>query len=1084
MYSLTLQNAGGNSIVTSGDILGRLSYAVPSESDGAAATYVVSQIYSVAEGSFTSASNPAGLLFATSSADSAPATGRIKISSDGHFIPLASGTYDLGSPSLPFRNLYINSGNINYLNINSQYAFPTSTGSVGDSLVYAGSNQVAWSGVSAALSGQLDGNLDLNNYDIVGTGNITIDGNVTAEYFYGDLDGVVITECRNDTGSTIAEGTPVYVAGYYSSNGKPLVAPADCANATKMPAIGLLASELTTGSEGHVHVFGLAQNLPSGVTNGFSVGNTVYVDNGGGLTNVRPTGVSELVQNIGRVLKTGTNGRILVLGPGRSNDVPNSGHFEQLTVDGYTALAVDNGNVGIGTASPSEKLDVRYPTSGGMALIKDSDSNDGLLFGDMAYSFDNAYQGIKHIEMTGDKDYMMISEGRNTLVSARSDGSLYLRGGGSFWENEIRIYPDTGGVVVNEGGANSDFRVEGDTDQNLIRTDASADRVGVGTSSLNGKFNVYQTTENQSYQYGSYVSANHYTTTGGTNFVFGSYTDVRKHVASGVTDTGYVMGHECNALLSDEGSLASAFGLRTYAGINAQSDNGNLTAAYGIQSRVINLSQGTGNINTARGIDVYINGDLGSVGNGGITNAYGVYIQSILNSTNTYGLYQVGSSDKNYFAGDVGIGTTSPLSKLHVRDTTDSDCQIVVDNGTARAKLQTLSNIGYAGTITDHDFILRSNNIDGIKLSNSASNNIVVVNPTANDQDFRVRGSSETNLIYVDASTNNVGIGIGAPTQRLHVYEAGNAQVLVDDGTVKTKVQSLAGQSKGIVGTNSNHDLEFRTNNNGKMIIKAGGDVGIGTASPSYKLDVAGSGSFDALNINDQFTFPTTDGSAGQSLVTDGAGNVAWSGVSGGGGSTSLGTLSVTSSQSLFNTTDIYPSGGLAVFLNGVKLVEGTDFEETSNTSFTLTSPAASGDIVEYVAYGSTIASTNLQKTGDTMTGNLTVNADLIVKGYKETHVDNGNTGTSQTIAITNSTLQTYTLNDNCTFTMPTADAGRSFTIFLKTGTGSFTATFTGVKWPAGSAPTITTTASRMDILTFYSDGTNWYGNLVQEYTP
>jgi len=1025
MKSITLQSS--DSVISNADVLGRLGFAASSESDGADSVLVAAIIEAVAEGNFTQTSNATSLVFST--AFSSTAEERLKITSEGHFIPFASGQYDLGSPNYHFRNIYAN-------NIIGDY------------------------------SGQLDGNLDLNNYDIVGTGNITIDGNVTAEYFYGDLDGVVITECRNDTGSTIAEGAPVYVAGYYSSNGKPLIAPADCANAAKMPAIGLLASELTTGSEGHVHVFGLAQNLPSAVTNGFSVGNTVYVDNGGGLTNVRPTGVSELVQNIGRVLKTGTNGRILVLGPGRSNDVPNSGHFEQLTVDGYTALAVDGGNVGIGTATP------------------DLTGND---------------KGL-HIHAT---NYPEIKLTNDTTGSTSDDGSIIqvVNSEFRFTNREdgknISFYAfDTGGtsrqklllseslITVNGAGINTDFQVKGENDDYLIYTDANNDKVGVGTASLYGKLNTAQTTTNQSNQQTFDIRSNNYSTSNGQYYTFGEYIYAKKYVNSGIADTGYTIGTEITSVLADEGSLSAAYGLRTYAGINNESDNGNLTAAYGVQSRVINYSQGTGNINTARGIDIYINGDLSSPGNGGITNAYGIYIQSILNSTNTYGLYQVGSSDKNYFAGDVGIGTTSPLSKLHVRDTTDSDCQITVDNGTARAKLQTLSNIGYAGTITDHDFILRSNNIDGIKLSNSASNNIVVVNPTANDQDFRVRGSSETNLIYVDASTNNVGIGIGAPTQRLHVYEAGNAQVLVDDGTVKTKVQSLAGQSKGIVGTNSNHDLEFRTNNNGKMIIKAGGDVGIGTASPSYKLDVAGSGSFDALNINDQFTFPTTDGSAGQSLVTDGAGNVAWSGVSSGGGSTSLGTLSVTSSQSLFNMTDSYSSGGLAVFLNGVKLVEGTDFSETSSTSFTLTSPAASGDIVEYVAYGSTIASTNLQKTGDTMTGNLTVNADLIVKGYKETHVDNGNTGTSQTIAITNSTLQTYTLNDNCTFTMPTADAGRSFTIFLKTGTGSFTATFTGVKWPAGSAPTITTTASRMDILTFYSDGTNWYGNIVQEYTP
>jgi hypothetical protein len=38
------------------------------------------------------------------------------------------------------------------------------------------------------------------------------------------------------------------------------------------------------------------------------------------------------------------------------------------------------------------------------------------------------------------------------------------------------------------------------------------------------------------------------------------------------------------------------------------------------------------------------------------------------------------------------------------------------------------------------------------------------------------------------------------------------------------------------------------------------------------------------------------------------------------------------------------------------------------------------------------------------------------------------------------------------------------------------------VKWPGATAPTLTTTASRWDILTFVSDGTFWYGNSAQGY--
>ena len=120
---------------------------------------------------------------------------------------------------------------------------------------------------------------------------------------------------------------------------------------------------------------------------------------------------------------------------------------------------------------------------------------------------------------------------------------------------------------------------------------------------------------------------------------------------------------------------------------------------------------------------------------------------------------------------------------------------------------------------------------------------------------------------------------------------------------------------------------------------------------------------------------------------------------------------------------------------------------------------------------------------GNTATslGNLTT-ANVTVTNYIETLNAIGNSSTAQTISLVTGTVQTCTLTGNCTFTMPTAVAGKSFILILSTGAGSFTATFTSVKWPSGTAPTITTTASRWDILTFVSDGTNWYGNSAQAY--
>ena len=111
---------------------------------------------------------------------------------------------------------------------------------------------------------------------------------------------------------------------------------------------------------------------------------------------------------------------------------------------------------------------------------------------------------------------------------------------------------------------------------------------------------------------------------------------------------------------------------------------------------------------------------------------------------------------------------------------------------------------------------------------------------------------------------------------------------------------------------------------------------------------------------------------------------------------------------------------------------------------------------------GGTVAAAALPKAGGTMTGDVTLEAITETKTTKSTHFtpDLTNDGTL------------YSCSGTMTITMPTAEAGKSFTIIHATATSI---TWSGtIEWHSGAEPT---KGSGIDIYVFISDGTNWYGN-------
>lgn len=105
---------------------------------------------------------------------------------------------------------------------------------------------------------------------------------------------------------------------------------------------------------------------------------------------------------------------------------------------------------------------------------------------------------------------------------------------------------------------------------------------------------------------------------------------------------------------------------------------------------------------------------------------------------------------------------------------------------------------------------------------------------------------------------------------------------------------------------------------------------------------------------------------------------------------------------------------------------------------------------------------------------------------YNSALANAGSSGTSKTVDWNSGNVQYVTLTGNVTFTFSNPVSGGRYVLILKQDAiGSRTATWpASVLWSGGTAPTLTTTASKVDIITFVYEGVNskYYGGSVLNF--
>jgi hypothetical protein len=629
-------------------------------------------------------------------------------------------------------------------------------------------------------------------------------------------------ECKNTSGSTITKGTPVYVTGTVGTSFRVEVAPADASDSAKMPAVGLLETDLANNGEGYIITGGLLKNLTTDPIDGTNTtsNDTIYVKAGGGLTMTKPTG-SDLIQNIGKVgrVNTANAGSIVVSSILRTNDVPNLTEGKiwvgsaNNTIES-TVVHIDETNtrVGIGTTSPASKMHVDFTAD---------------------------FDGLRIQNSNRGHNYLLTTAG----TSAERFGIYDIDNSANLMQvgyDQVRIYTNNA---------------------ERLRIDSSG-QVGIGTDSPSSKLEVSgQMMITSNYTGGK--QSDHYLYIGGDGIASANAAIYIGNKGDG-SGYGWELFYEGTGSGNNNKFKLIAENLGSPVTVLTALQDGNLGIGTDSPSEKLDVEGniGASNINLGRGASSNFgtgvptlrlqgtsqNGRAGAIWfkNYDDNNVAALYVTD--DTADDYGTTLCAYSGSIRFAtqtldaekmiitsnGNVGIGTTSPANTTHIYK--NATIGPITSTTTANAGLR-IQDSG-ANMYLDGNSIVT----DSTGFLTTVGNNYFAI------------GTNNTSRIYI-AGGGNVGIGTESPDTKLHIegnllvdaYSIGEDNgiflregfLTIDQPSITVWDMTNSGVSPDGLSINANDGIRFRENG-GEVARFKDGNFGIGTTSPATKLQVSG----------------------------------------------------------------------------------------------------------------------------------------------------------------------------------------------------------------------------------------------------